>query len=75
MSSSKTLTIDPGERWYLFSQSALDELIANERGAEREACAKVLEESNDIGSSYGLAQAIRARGKGGQVATLGGSDV
>ena len=31
--------------------------------AEREACAKVCEESNDMGSSYGLAQAIRARGK------------
>ncbi len=35
------------------------ELIAAE---EREACAKLCEESNDIGSSYGLAQAIRARG-------------
>jgi len=31
--------------------------------AEREACAKVCEESNDMGSSYGLAQAIRARGQ------------
>jgi hypothetical protein len=31
--------------------------------AEREACAKLCEESNDIGSSYGLAQAIRARGQ------------
>ena len=30
--------------------------------AEREACAKVAEESNDFGSSYGIAQAIRARG-------------
>jgi hypothetical protein len=30
--------------------------------AENEACANVCEESNDIGSSYGLAQAIRARG-------------
>jgi len=30
---------------------------------EREACAKMCEESNDIGSSYGLAQAIRARGR------------
>lgn len=30
---------------------------------EREACAKVCEESNDMGSSYGLAQAIRARGQ------------
>ena len=29
--------------------------------AEREACAKVCEESNDMASSYGLAQAIRAR--------------
>jgi hypothetical protein len=28
---------------------------------EREACAKVCEESNDMASSYGLAQAIRAR--------------
>jgi hypothetical protein len=75
MSFNKTLTIDPGERWYLFSQSALDELIANERGAEREACAKVCEESNDIGSSYGLAQAIRARGVSGNFSTSGGSDV
>ena len=29
--------------------------------AEREACANICEESNDMGSSYGLAQAIRAR--------------
>ena len=33
------------------------------RSEEREACAKLCEESNDIGSSYGLAQAIRARGQ------------
>ena len=31
--------------------------------AEREACAKIAEEANDIGSSYGIAQAIRARGQ------------
>lgn len=43
--------------------------------AEREACAKVCEESNDIGSSYGLAQAIRARGVSGNFSTSGGSDV
>lgn len=30
---------------------------------EREACANICEESNDMGSSYGLAQAIRARGQ------------
>lgn len=30
---------------------------------ERDACAKVCEESNDMASSYGLAQSIRARGE------------
>lgn len=67
MSSSKhfQVAIDPGEKYYLFSQSALDELIAFERAAEREACAKVCEElwgvdQYDPGSS--CADAIRARG-------------
>lgn len=38
MSSSKyfQVTIDPGEKYYLFSQSALDELIANHVKAELE---------------------------------------
>lgn len=31
--------------------------------SEREACANLCEESNDMVSSYGLAQAIRARGE------------
>ena len=35
------------------------ELVA---AAEREACALICEESNDMGTSYGLAVAIRARG-------------
>ena len=41
----------------------LERFAALVAAAEREACAKVCEESNDIGSSYGLAQAIRARGQ------------
>ena len=38
MSSSKNfhMTIDPGEKWYLFSQSALDEMIENKVKAELE---------------------------------------
>ena len=32
------------------------------QAAEREACALICEESNDMGTSYGLAQQIRARG-------------
>ena len=40
-------------------------LFYKQEGAEeeRKACAKVCEESNDMCSSYGLAQAIRARGQ------------
>ena len=33
------------------------------QAAEREACALICEESNDMGTSYGLAQQIRARGQ------------
>lgn len=43
MSSSKhfQVAIDPGEKYFLFSQSALDELIDNHVKAEREACANI----------------------------------
>ncbi len=61
MSSSKhfQVTIDPGEKYYLFSQSALDELIANHVKAEREAIASEAERNgNTI-----LAMQIRARGQ------------
>lgn len=79
MSFNKTLTIDPGERWYLFSQSALDELIANERGAEREACALIVDGwANSLSSEpemVEIAKQIRARGVSGNFSTSGGSDV
>lgn len=39
---------------------AFSKLVA---AKEREQCAKVCEESNDMASSYGLAQAILARGE------------
>ena len=45
----------PDNAWLLVANRAIE--------IEREACAKVCEESNDMGSSYGLAQAIRARGQ------------
>jgi hypothetical protein len=35
---------------------------ADERSVEREACAKMVEELNEIGHSYGLENRIRARG-------------
>ena len=43
----------------IFTPADMDKAIEK----EREACAKVCEESNDMGSGYGLAQAIRARGQ------------
>jgi hypothetical protein len=36
--------------------------LEEERKAEREACAKMVEELNEIGHSYGLENRIRARG-------------
>ena len=76
MPSNKVLTINPGERWYSFSQSALDELIANERGAEREACALIVDEwANGLSGEpemLQIAKEIRARGN---VASNGGQDV
>jgi sugar phosphate isomerase/epimerase len=48
--------------WITYDEP-LQRFAALVAAAEREACAKLCEESNDIGSSYGLAQAIRSRGK------------
>lgn len=59
---AKQANLDWHKHWNDDESNRLEkfaELIAAE---EREACAKLCEESNDIGSSYGLAQAIRARG-------------
>ena len=44
-------------------QESLERFFHMAQAAEREACAKVAEEANDIGSSFGIAQAIRARGQ------------
>lgn len=70
MSSSKhfQVAIDPGEKYFLFSQSALDELIDNHVKAEREACAKLCD---DIDAEYHgeevlatwCSNRIRARGQ------------
>ena len=52
------------EECYL-SCTYLDDLKAFEalvRADEREACAKMVEELNEIGHSYGLENRIRARG-------------
>ena len=49
-----------GEIAFLNQLERFAKLVAE---AEREACAKVAEEANDIGSSYGIAQIIRARGQ------------
>lgn len=60
-----SFTVEPGERWYMFSQSALDELIANERAAEREACAKVADRHSTCKNDTPdvIANTIRARGQ------------
>ena len=54
-----TATLGPMSLW---SNDAFNKELEKARAEEREACAKVAEEANDIGSSYGIAQAIRARG-------------
>ena len=63
MSSNKHFqaVMDPGEKYYLFSQSALDDLIENHVKAEREACAQVCENAPEP-DGYDLAERIRARG-------------
>jgi predicted nucleic acid-binding Zn-ribbon protein len=44
------------------SRREIDAMIALARTDEREACAKMVEELNEIGHSYGLENRIRARG-------------
>ena len=62
--------VKDGDHWFSSGSDDFDvkheHLVAFAKlvaAAEREACAMVCEESNDFGSSYGLAQAIRARGQ------------
>ena len=44
------------------SRRSINALVALARADEREACAKMVEELNEIGHSYGLENRIRARG-------------
>ena len=69
MSSSKhfQVAIDPGEKYYLFSQSALDELIENHVKAELEkACERawiaLVGKGQDWSVRQAVSDAIRARG-------------
>ena len=48
-------------QWF-FSEHRLERFFHLAVEKEREACALICEESNDMGTSYGLAQQIRARG-------------
>ena len=50
-----------GRESFDFDSYGLEAFAKLVAAKEREACAKVCEESNDMASSYGLAQAIRAR--------------
>ncbi len=64
--------MESNEAQYLFTESELNALIADERAAEREACAKVCEEHGKVWAERMLlgfqatlddvAKAIRARG-------------
>ncbi len=57
------------DRVYLAEETALSLLVplkrfeALVRADEREACAQMVEELNEIGHSYGLENRIRARGQ------------
>lgn len=69
MSSSKhfQVTIDPGEKYYLFSQSALDEMIANYINAELEKAAErawmaLVGKQQGWEVRQAVSDAIRARG-------------
>ena len=47
---------------FVGSLSTIERLINMAQAAEREACARMVEDLNDIGHSYGLENRIRARG-------------
>ena len=60
--------MESNEAQYLFTESELNELIADERAAEREACARVadlvakeVDDTNGVATYIG--KAIRARGQ------------
>lgn len=77
MPSNKVLTINPGERWYSFSQSALDELIANKVNAALEKAAErawmvLVGQGADWSIRQSVGEAIRSAGN---VASNGGQDV
>ena len=66
-------SMESNEAQYLFTESELNALIADERAAEREACAQVCEEHGKVWAERMLlgfqatlddvAKAIRARGQ------------
>ena len=63
--------MESNEAQYLFTESELNALIADERAAEREACAKLVDENAKACTNnsmvqmvlYANATAIRARGQ------------
>ena len=80
MSSSKNfhMTIDPGEKWYLFSHSALNEMIENKVKAELEKAAErawtvLVNKGMDWSVRQSVSDAICSRV--GNVTNTGGSDV
>ena len=68
-----SVAIEPNEKYFLFSETSLNEMVNAVRAAEREACARVCEDgvqnATDWDSSYwdqacqNRADAIRARGQ------------
>lgn len=55
--------MESNEAQYLFTESELNELIAYERAAEREACAKLIDIPYFGEGGKECAEAIRARGQ------------
>lgn len=56
-------SMESNEAQYLFTESELNELIAYERAAEREACAKLIDIPYFGEGGKECAEAIRARGQ------------
>ena len=75
-----SVAIEPNEKYFLFSETSLNEMVNAVRAAEREACARVCEaHGSTLKSAVWVAEecaaAIRARNESGNVTTLGGNNV